>query len=49
MGKTPDSGLDAYWNNKMFGGSVMNPINKGTKPNKLLSDIIHTKNTLKPS
>jgi len=49
MNKPLDPGLDRYWNNKSFGGSVLNPINNGTKPNNLLSDIIHTKNTSNPS
>lgn len=49
MSKKKSPGVDAYWNNKMFGGPVLNPINYGKKPNNLLSDIIHTKNSPKPS
>jgi hypothetical protein len=32
----------------MYGGSALNPIQNGKKPNNLLLDIIHTKNTTKP-
>ena len=47
MAKNSNPGLDLYWKNKNYGGSVLNPISNGKKPNNLLHDIIHTKNNPK--
>ena len=35
MNKSLNQSMDVYWYNKKFGGSVMNPISGGKKPNNL--------------